>query len=616
MRKNKAILFLFSKFIFCVIFLSQPNFILGQVGKNSFEKDSLLAIEYFNIADTSFMDVPKCLKFNQMAIPLLKKTSQWEKYVYCLNAQSYCYNKLELFDEMGKNNLFAFEEAKRLLPPKHSLFFGSINNLAYVYGNLKQDFKKAKEFYKEAIFLYRDVPNDSISLMIKGALHDNLGYVLKANGEFSEAIIYYQEAVKYFSLAYPDFLDNYISTPIRVATTKEKIAEAYADLGYFDKAIKIMVEVLPDITGNKKADNNYYINHYTYLAEIYFKNNDLDKAKRLASNINEQFQLKPLQRSRLLEVEGEIAVKKNNNEKAIKYFASSMALLSENRTVSKAILEKNIGNAYLKDQKHHVAIDHFDKSIILLGQNIESFYEKTGQIKFDEIISEIPLMETLNLKADALIVQYDIDGNEKKLNAALRSYLMNSKISDNLRINYQTEKAKLFLLKSVSGYLNRAISLSKFLFSKTGNKKYLENAFFFSEKSKASVLLDELQQKEAGGISQLPDEIIQRQYQLRVDINFNKKILEKEKANENNKEKTDKAEEKIFNLRQQQERLKDSIRQEYPHYFDMSQGKPIELKPLQEKLKKENTILVEYFYGEDSLYIFKISGKRYRFDGF
>ena len=91
-------------FVFCLILL--PIILFCQ--KNNNAKDSLLAIKYYNIADTSFMDVEKCIKYMDLAIPLLKKTKQWEKYVFCLASYSHCYNVKESYDSMELNNIYAF----------------------------------------------------------------------------------------------------------------------------------------------------------------------------------------------------------------------------------------------------------------------------------------------------------------------------------------------------------------------------------------------------------------------------------------------------------------------------------------------------------------------------
>ncbi len=115
---------------------------------NEVYQDSILAIELFNIADTSYMDVDKCIDYSHKDIPLLIKTKQWEKYVHILAGLSYCYDNKESYDSMEVNNLLAYNEARKYLPPDHHLYIATINNLGTVYSNVRQDINQAISHYK------------------------------------------------------------------------------------------------------------------------------------------------------------------------------------------------------------------------------------------------------------------------------------------------------------------------------------------------------------------------------------------------------------------------------------------------------------------------------------
>ncbi len=130
----------FIKFIFTIALLSTCSHIRLISQNVEFRKnylDSILAVQYFNIADTAYLNVTKCFRYTKLAIPLLYKTHQYEKYQYCLNSLNYCYEKLEDFESLEQNNIFAYEEAQRLFPPSHALRIGATNNLANVYKSHK-----------------------------------------------------------------------------------------------------------------------------------------------------------------------------------------------------------------------------------------------------------------------------------------------------------------------------------------------------------------------------------------------------------------------------------------------------------------------------------------------
>ena len=80
--------------------------------------DTSLAYKYHFKADSSFQNIDTCFKYTTLAIPLLEKIEDWDKYQYDLNCLSYCYQHLEKYDEMLANNIFALSEATLLTPVK------------------------------------------------------------------------------------------------------------------------------------------------------------------------------------------------------------------------------------------------------------------------------------------------------------------------------------------------------------------------------------------------------------------------------------------------------------------------------------------------------------------
>ncbi|NJO89504.1 MAG: CHAT domain-containing protein [Chloroflexia bacterium] len=159
----------------------------------------------------------------------------------------------------------------------------------------------------------------------------------------------------------------------------------------------------------------------------------------------------------------------------------------------------------------------------------------------------------------------------------------------------------------------QAIEASLRLFELTGNEKYKNEAYTYAQKSKASLLREEILQNKAFAAI-LPDSIRYKKQDIETNIySYKKLIFDQNQEQKPDKEKIDKWSHNLFKLNNEYEDLITKIRENYSDYERLtSKTEIISLENLQKRLKKDET-LVEYSLsplsevGNRKLFIFVVT---------
>ncbi|MEA3480019.1 MAG: CHAT domain-containing protein [Bacteroidota bacterium] len=181
-------------------------------------------------------------------------------------------------------------------------------------------------------------------------------------------------------------------------------------------------------------------------------------------------------------------------------------------------------------------------------------------------------------------------------------------------ISTKSDKIALGELASevYKGAVNVCINLSASLSSRQigpGSDSvsyYNEQAFYFSEKNKSSVLLEALAGAEAQKFAGIPDTLLKEEHKLQIDIALYKRLLA---------EQPDSAKEiifrdKLFKANRQYDKLISVFESQYPGYYELKYNlKPSGVKEIQEILDNE-TALISYLTGDSTITIFTITKNR------
>jgi CHAT domain-containing protein len=299
--------------------------------------------------------------------------------------------------------------------------------------------------------------------------------------------------------------------------------------------------------------------------------------------------------------------------KALEFYAEALKNLQT--THGQRHLE--IADNYLKIADVYYEMGKLDQALLnyqlALISNTPDFTntDPYSQPTSNDCFSNNTFLESLKQKALTFVERFSkpsegIDDAE----AALKHFLRASDFVDHVRQNYKAEGSKLLLGQSANQFYNVAITTTLELCRQVKENRYKKAVFHFFEKSKTGILLEALSESQAKHFAGIPDSLLEKERQLRIDLAFYDKSLTEEKLKGENGDSAKIVlwQDKVFNLKQQYVSLLERLEKEFPDYYNLKyQTNTASVQQVQEQILDENTALVEYFTGEDSIFVFTIT---------
>jgi CHAT domain-containing protein len=218
----------------------------------------------------------------------------------------------------------------------------------------------------------------------------------------------------------------------------------------------------------------------------------------------------------------------------------------------------------------------------------------------------------LDGKAQAHLARYQQNHQQTDLDTALWCYQTADALVDKARDRLQNEGSKLFFSQKSRPIYERAIRFCLMRHQMTGELQYLEKAFYFSERNKATLLFQSLQDAGAKLAAGLPDSLLERERNLKVDIAFyQNKIFEAEQAQSVKDTSSRLAEWRqiLFDREEAYRKLNEELEKNYPSYYQLKYDhKIVSVQDIQKALSKSQ-LLLEFFEGDSAIYVFAIGKK-------
>ena len=177
---------------------------------------------------------------------------------------------------------------------------------------------------------------------------------------------------------------------------------------------------------------------------------------------------------------------------------------------------------------------------------------------------------------------------------------MSSDISAETKNLYQSQNIPVF---------ESAIDVSLIKSKQDKHDSLKLKTYEYTELAKASLLQSQIKQTDALAFAGIPDSLLQKEYNLRIDINWREK--QRQGLIEKGKEETDttvlRISSIIFDLKREQEALFETLEKDYPEYYRLKYDtKTISLEDTQQKLLQKGQTMLEYFVGDSSIFIFVV----------
>ncbi len=433
-------------------------------------------------------------------------------------------------------------------------------NIANVY-LLKGDYLKAINYYENSLIALQNSSNKNKYQNISENFN-NQGNAYFKLGDYNTAIVRYKQGIeiaqKYNSKE--GVGDTYYNCGI--AYERLKSLEQAKD--YYNKAIQITM----------REYGKYNVNTtkcFMALAGFYVNISDYNKASRIYSTIYNDLKKSVGEKhpyiSQYYRYMGEMHYKMGNYQKALVFYQDA-----------------------LKSK-----IYDFDSD--LLSHNPSS-----------KVMPDIELLDILKGKAKALVKISGKENKEGHLKIALSTLELTVKFIEQLRAGYLFESSKLELAEKEHETYMSIIEIASALLETTGDNKYFETAFQYSEKSKYAILRELRNEEMAKNLTLIPDSIrlternIQRQIgELRFEINNLSKSVNYDSL------KIEGLKKELFLRIQTRESIVHNLEINYPQYYKLKfKNKVVDVTGLEQVLSKQGA-LISYELTDSLLYIFFVS---------
>jgi CHAT domain-containing protein len=434
----------------------------------------------------------------------------------------------------------------------------------------------------------------------------DLGYWSAEIGQVTEGIDYFLQ-----------------SKPYNEARTKQKLnfaiimygqlAKRYLSIGMYKESFQYNIlahqaaQELYKTDGITPKNSAFFTSNYHAICKYYLQVNKPDsaffyaeKASPIAKNYHKIENL-------LLQAKCFIPLKKGEKaEHALHEALDSIGNKIETFVVQKPQILFQLAQVKYQQQQPVVALDYCQKALKTLDPQYDTNrLENTPSVS--RVVIKKELLEVLDFKGK-LLQELAQQSKQYRL-PAYQTSLCAARIIDSIRNDYTADFDKQYLAQVSYPIYEKALDIAFQCYEKEKKEAYLADILVVMEKSKAVVLLDNLQRGQAEAAFSETDRV--KMYQFRKDLSgLDKQVFD---LNSKGVALTDTALQRLESERALMNRkyanYKEILKKQYPNYAVNQFGTaPISIVNTR-KLLPENGIFITYFVGENSIYSMAIDAK-------
>ncbi len=358
--------------------------------------------------------------------------------------------------------------------PDSFLFLPYLYTGAIYYGGAQ--FDSALYFYRQA-----EAIHDQYKESLNGSqrLYNRLGALYYETGDYRKARNYFEKAITLTSPGDKNLLANY---KINIASILVKLEEYSEARSVYESLVPY--NVFPDeifhnlgIISLKQGDNKKAIG---YFREVNYP----DNKKNIDLYYNFAMAYAGLD-------------EKDSSELYIqRALTENLRWNGHRKNIPYGLILKFQADELARLQRYSEAVPFYQQAVIQFDNDFKETGSTMNPEQFNAVFSYINLFNTLAAKADALEKQYQQEKKIELLKAALAAYESAFKLADYVERTYESDESRLFLGKIKYTVHGRPIDISLRLYELTRQKNYLEEAYLFDQRNKASVLSLNLQEND------------------------------------------------------------------------------------------------------------------------
>jgi len=463
----------------------------------------------------------------------------------------------------------SLEIDRQILPPQHPSLAKTNNNIAIFY-YYQGDYQRSLEYFKNAVNVLATFYGETHRLVAAG--YNNIGIVYSEMGKLANATDYLEKALqireKILGKDHPDMAIGY-----------QNLGAIYYDMEKYDQAIRYYKR-------SEAIHLKQFPDGHPELANVY-------------ANLGQAF------------------AAKEEYKKALEYYQKDLDI---NLTLVGGE-HPFIGDTYTKIGKTYAMVDNYDRALNYYEKALDVFIQDYSpehsyqNLSFDEVAYPYLLLETLKLKGKTLKNYAKETGRQDLLEQSLQAHLQAVSLIDNIQQSHNRKESKLLLRERTVDVYKRGFEVAYALQQKTSDERYKEYAFFFVEKSKNQILLEQIRRLNARDIAQIPDSLIDKEQALHIRLTDLQSRISSLATNPQPSDSLKRIalQDSLFHARQQLQKHINRLETSYPKYYELKY-EPVLTKAstIQQQILSDNQAMISYFFGDES--VFALVLKKETFD--
>ncbi|MFK7925377.1 MAG: CHAT domain-containing protein [Bacteroidia bacterium] len=523
---------------------------------------------------------------------------------------------------MHLSNLGQFEAARRQLDTAYQLIQtfdlndpDNIVRLAALeinYGRFlarMHDYDAAHQLYEQAVDRMLAAGLSDHRFLSNGYFNLGFSYIRMRDGE--RAAQYGAKSLEIDSKRYgpkhPYVIDGYHS----MGHCYELMGQKEQGRAYHQKALALYEETLG-------RDNERVATVSNCLGDIYRKEKSYEQAiqqyqKAIAifdNLLGSGSEKHLLQYSEILGT----AIEQENLALAEEYFALALPLaerLAETEGYKAKDVILNQGYYFQLKHDYKAASESFLKVIHLydadykLSASTPSLHKigKANALSVFQALGALAYSQTMDASATQDLIDLD---------KSLHTYQHFAQFVDSLRITDLSAERLLFYTDFSINYFEKGIATALAAYQQKADPQYLELAFAFSERAKAVLLQKAQKESQARSFAGISDDLLAQERQLKSKLSFYEQLIseEEQKAAKQDTFKIVAWRSKRFTLQTDYNTLLQKFEHDYPLYYNIKYDLSLAtLAEVQSELDSDQQLL-SYFWGDSSVYVFKIRAQK------
>ncbi|WP_109435788.1 CHAT domain-containing protein [Aquimarina sp. AU119] len=402
------------------------------------------------------------------------------------------------------------------------------------------------------------------------------------------------------------------------AGMKMYIAALYLNEKKYDKSIVFAKQALDfyvqkyEIEGEKRFKNTI-ISIQKILTKDYIAKRELDSAL-IILNQSSKFYIEndPFQRTSN-QFYGDIYLQKKDFLKA-KFFYDEYLFQTKkyyhhkkHQDIAEAYV--NLGNLLFAKKLPHKALEHYQIALTQLAPEFQDKNFKSSP-NIDYVLSKQVLIKVLFSKLKALKEVYLKEGEIEYLRQANTTSYKIIETLDQMKPEFENLLDKELLINNIYPAFHLMTEIAFDLHQITQKQDYINDAFYFSEKSKSIYLVEAIRKTNARNFGGVPDKIIQKEKIYQTQLNSLEKVVYKTRDSVSKKNSLS----RLYRLRKTYYDFIKKIENEYPKYYKLKyNSKVVSLDEVKGEILKKNQGMMSYFLSQDDVYIISVSRDNSRF---